>query len=155
MTDPSAANSTLKARITGAMKDAMRARDKPRLGAIRLILADIKRIEVDERIDVSDERVLVILDKMTKQRKDSETQFTAAGRDELAAIERAEMEVIAEFLPAALAESEIDALITAAVADTGAESMKDMGKVMGILKPQLQGRADMAAVSQRIKAQLG
>ena len=149
------ADTSLKTRLFDAMKDAMRAKDKPRLGAIRLILADIKRIEVDERIEVNDERVLVILDKMTKQRKDSETQFKDAGRDELAAIERAEIEVIAEFLPAALSDAEIDALINAAVADTGASSMKDMGKVMGILKPQLQGRADMGAVSQRIKAQLG
>ena len=149
------ADTSLKTRLFDEMKDAMRAKDKPRLGAIRLILADIKRIEVDERIEVNDERVLVILDKMTKQRKDSETQFKDAGRDELAAIERAEIEVIAEFLPAALSDAEIDALINAAVADTGASSMKDMGKVMGILKPQLQGRADMGAVSQRIKAQLG
>ena len=149
------ADTSLKTRLFDAMKDAMRAKDKPRLGAIRLILADIKRIEVDERIEINDERVLVILDKMTKQRKDSETQFKDAGRDELAAIERAEIEVIAEFLPAALSDAEIDALINAAVADTGASSMKDMGKVMGILKPQLQGRADMGAVSQRIKAQLG
>ena len=149
------ADTSLKTRLFDEMKDAMRAKDKPRLGAIRLILADIKRIEVDERIEINDERVLVILDKMTKQRKDSETQFKDAGRDELAAIERAEIEVIAEFLPAALSDAEIDALINAAVADTGASSMKDMGKVMGILKPQLQGRADMGAVSQRIKAQLG
>ena len=146
---------TLKARIFEAMKDAMRAKDKPRLGAIRLILADIKRIEVDERIEITDDRILVILDKMTKQRKDSETQYLNAGREELAAVERAEIEVIAEFLPTALSEAEIDSLIATAIADTGAASMKDMGKVMGILKPQLQGRADMAAVSQQIKAQLG
>lgn len=145
----------MKTRIFDAMKDAMRAKDKPRLGAIRLILAEIKRIEVDERIEIGDERVLAILDKMTKQRKDSETQYLEAGRDELAAVERAEIEVIAEFLPAALSEAQIDTLITAAIAEAGAESMKDMGKVMGILKPQLQGRADMGAVSQRIKTQLG
>ena len=146
---------TLKTRIFDAMKDAMRAKDKPRLGAIRLILADIKRIEVDERIEVSDERILVILDKMTKQRKDSETQFRDAGRDDLAILERAEIDVIAEFLPAALSDAEIDTLIGDAIASTEAASMKDMGKVMAILKPQLQGRADIGAVSQRIKAKLG
>ncbi len=146
---------TLKTRIFDAMKDAMRAKDKPRLGAIRLMLADIKRIEVDERIDVSDERILIILDKMTKQRKDSETQFRDAGRDDLAILEHAEIDVIAEFLPAALSDAEIDTLISDAITSTEAASMKDMGTVMTILKPQLQGRADIGAVSQRIKAKLG
>ncbi|MEX0624802.1 GatB/YqeY domain-containing protein [Saccharospirillum sp.] len=147
--------SELKQQITEAMKDAMRARDKVRLGTVRLILSELKRVEVDERIDVDDARVLVILDKMNKQRRDSIAQYETAGRDDLAAIEREEMEVIATFLPAALSQDEIDALIETAIADTGAEGMQDMGKVMGVLKPQLQGRADMAAVSKLIKARLG
>ena len=146
---------TLKTQITEAMKDAMRARDKQRLGAIRLMLADIKRIEVDERIDVDDDRVLVILDKMSKQRRDSITQFDAAGRGDLSAQEHAELKVIAEFLPAALSEQELDEMISSAIAESKAESMRDMGKVMAILKPQVQGRGDMGAVSKKIKAQLG
>lgn len=147
--------SELKQQITEAMKDAMRARDKVRLGTVRLILSELKRVEVDERVDVDDARVLAILDKMNKQRRDSIAQYETAGRDDLAAIEREEMEVIATFLPAALSEDEINALIDTAIADTCAEGMQDMGKVMGVLKPQLQGRADMAAVSKLIKAQLG
>lgn len=147
--------SELKQQITEAMKDAMRARDKVRLGTVRLILSELKRVEVDERIDVDDARVLAILDKMNKQRRDSIAQYETAGRDDLAAIEREEMEVIATFLPAALSEDEINALIDTAIADTGAAGMQDMGKVMGVLKPQLQGRADMAAVSKLIKARLG
>ncbi|WP_127556179.1 GatB/YqeY domain-containing protein [Saccharospirillum alexandrii] len=147
--------SELKQQITEAMKDAMRAKDKVRLGTVRLILAELKRVEVDERVDVDDARVLAILDKMNKQRRDSIAQYETAGRDDLAAIEREEMEVIATFLPAALSEAEINALIDTAIADTGAAGMQDMGKVMGVLKPQLQGRADMAAVSKLIKARLG
>ena len=147
--------SELKQQITAAMKDAMRARDKVRLGTIRLILAELKRVEVDERIEVDDARVLAILDKMNKQRRDSIAQYETAGRDDLAAIEREEMEVIATFLPAALSQEDIATLIETAIADTGAAGMQDMGKVMGILKPQLQGRADMAAVSKLIKARLG
>lgn len=147
--------SELKQQITEAMKDAMRARDKVRLGTVRLILAELKRVEVDERIDVDDARVLAILDKMNKQRRDSIAQYETAGRDDLAAIEREEMEVIATFLPAALSEDQINALIDTAIADTGAAGKQDMGKVMGVLKPQLQGRADMAAVSKLIKARLG
>lgn len=147
--------SELKQQITEAMKDAMRARDKVRLGTVRLILAELKRVEVDERVDVDDARVLAILDKMNKQRRDSIAQYETAGRDDLAAIEREEMEVIATFLPAALSDEEINTLIDTAIADTGAEGMQDMGKVMGVLKPQLQGRADMAAVSKLIKARLG
>lgn len=146
--------SELKQQITEAMKDAMRAREKARLGTIRLILAELKRIEVDERIELDDARVLAVLDKMNKQRRDSIEQFDAAGRDDLAAIEREEMEVIATFLPAALSEDDINALIQDAIATTGATSMQDMGKVMGLLKPKVQGRADMGAVSQKIKAQL-
>ncbi|MBT5293317.1 MAG: GatB/YqeY domain-containing protein [Cellvibrionales bacterium] len=136
------------------MKAAMRAKDKPTLGTIRLILADLKRIEVDERIDVDNDRVIVVLDKMLKQRRDSIEQYRAADREDLAVIEETEMVVIQTFLPAQLSEQEIADLITAAISASGAESMKDMGKVMGILKPQLQGRADVGAVSGKIKAAL-
>lgn len=146
--------SPLKARLTDAMKAAMRAQEKPRLGAIRLILADIQRIEVDERCTVDDTRILAILDKMTKQRRDSMQQFQDANRPELAAQEQFELEIIAEFLPPALSEQEIDTLIAQAIATSGAESVRDMGKVMAILKPQIQGRADMGAVGQRIKSLL-
>ena len=145
---------SLKAEINNAMKDAMRAKDKPRLGAIRLIQAEVKRIEVDERIEIDDQRLIAIMDKMIKQRRDSITQYEAAGRDELAAIEIAEIEVIQEFLPTALTEHEIDQLVQAAIASTGAESMRDMGKVMGMLKPQIQGRADAGAVSASVKKAL-
>ncbi len=145
---------TLKARIYEAMKAAMRAKDKQRLGTIRLIQAEIKRIEVDERIEVDDARLLAVLDKMCKQRRDSIQQYTDAGRTELAEIEIAEINVIQDFLPAQLSEEELNNMIAAAVSSTGAESMKDMGKVMGILKPQLQGRADMGEVSKLIKSQL-
>lgn len=145
---------TLKAQITEAMKDAMRARDKDRLGAIRLIQAEIKRIEVDERIDVDDERMLVVLDKMIKQRRDSINQYQNAGRQELADKEQAEIEVIQGFLPAQLSDRELDELVSRAISESGAESMKDMGKVMAILKPQVQGRADIGAVSQNVKARL-
>ena len=145
---------SMKEQIKNTMKEAMRAKDKPRLGAIRLIQADIKRIEVDERIEVDDARVLAILDKMVKQRRDSITQYEAAARQELADIEIAEISVIQEFLPTALTFEEITAMIEDAVAQTGAASMADMGKVMGILKPQIQGRADGGAVSGRVKAAL-
>jgi len=144
----------LKQSLTEAMKDAMRAKDKERLGAIRLILAEIKRIEVDERVEIEDDRVLAILDKMVKQRKDSAEQYRQAGREDLAAIEDAEIRVIQGFLPAALSDEELDRLIKMAVEQSGASSMQDMGKVMGVLKPQVQGRADMGAVSQKVKAQL-
>ncbi|MEJ6773487.1 MAG: GatB/YqeY domain-containing protein [Porticoccaceae bacterium] len=145
---------SMKQQINDAMKAAMRAKDKPRLGAIRLIQADIKRIEVDERIEVDDARVLAILDKMVKQRRDSITQYEDAGRQELADIEIAEITVIQDFLPTALSDDEIAAMVAAAVAETGAASMADMGKVMGILKPQIQGRADGGAVSGLVKAAL-
>jgi len=145
---------SMKQKINDAMKAAMRAKDKPRLGAIRLIQADIKRIEVDERIEVDDARVLAILDKMVKQRRDSITQYEDAGRQELADIEIAEIAVIQDFLPTALSDDEIAAMVAAAVAETGAASMADMGKVMGILKPQIQGRADGGAVSGLVKAAL-
>jgi uncharacterized protein YqeY len=145
---------SLKAEINNAMKDAMRAKDKPRLGAIRLIQAEVKRIEVDERIEIDDQRLVAIMDKMVKQRRDSITQYEAAGRDELAAIEIAEIEVIQDFLPTALTAQEIVELIQAAITATGAESMRDMGKVMGILKPQIQGRADAGVVSAGVKKAL-
>ena len=145
---------SMKTQLTDAMKDAMRARDKPRLSAIRLMLSEVKRIEVDERIEISDERLIAILDKMIKQRRDSITQYEAAGRQELADIEIGEISVIQEFLPVALTEDEISAMITAAIGATGAESMRDMGKVMGILKPQIQGRADGGVVSGLVKSAL-
>ena len=132
----------------------MKARDKARLGALRLIMADFKRIEVDERIELDDERVLVILDKMTKQRKDSQQQFEDAGREDLAQQEALEIAVIAEFLPEQLSDDEVSALVKSAIAETGAVSMQDMGKVMAIVKPQVQGKADMGSVSGLVKAQL-
>lgn len=147
--------SELKAAINNAMKEAMKAREKERLGTIRLIMSEFKRIEVDERIELDDARVLAILDKMLKQRRDSVTQYEAAGREDLASVERAEMAVINEFLPEALSDDEIAALIREAVAASGASSVRDMGAVMAILKPKLQGRADIAVVSQKIKAALG
>lgn len=145
---------TLKDQITSDMKDAMRAKEKERLGTIRLVLAAIKQREVDERIELDDTQVLAVLDKMVKQRRDSIKQYRDAGREELAAVEESEINVIQHYLPAALSESEIDALIEQAVAATGAAGMQDMGKVMGQLKPQLQGRADMGQVSGKIKARL-
>jgi uncharacterized protein YqeY len=141
-------------RVTAEVKVAMRARDKPRLGALRLIMADFKRVEVDERIELDDERVVVILDKMTKQRKDSFKQFEDAGREDLANQEALEIAVIAEFLPDQLSDDEVSGLVKAAIAETGAASMQDMGKVMAIVKPQVQGKADMGAVSGLVKAQL-
>jgi len=136
------------------MKDAMRARQKERLRTIRLMLAEFKRIEVDERIELDDARALAILDKMLKQRRDSISQYTAAGRDDLAAVEAAEIDVIEEFLPAALTDVEINQLLSAAVTETGAASVRDMGSVMALLKPQLQGRADVGSVSQLVKQRL-
>lgn len=147
-------DATLKARLTEAMKAAMRAQEKARLGAIRLMLAEIKRVEVDERIELDDARVLAILDKMIKQRRDSIQQFESAGRTDLVDIEAGELAVIQEFLPRALDEAELELLIDDAMRESGAVAMKDMGKVMAILKPQVQGRADMGLVSQRIKARL-
>jgi uncharacterized protein YqeY len=146
--------SELKQRLTDSMKDAMRAKEKERLGTIRLVLAELKRIEVDERIDLNDARVLSVLDKMSKQRRDSIAQFEAAGREDLAATELFELEVISTFLPAAMTEDEINRLIEDAVQSTGAQSMADMGKVMGLIKPKAAGRADMAEISKIIKAKL-
>lgn len=145
---------TLKSRLRDEMKAAMRAKDKQRLSTIRLIQAEIKRIEVDERIDVDDDRVLVVMDKMCKQRRDSIQQYTDAGRIELADIEAAEIVVIQEFLPSQLNQQELTDMVADAVASSSAESMKDMGKVMAILKPKLQGRADIGEVSKLIKAKL-
>ena len=146
--------STLKAQIHDAMKAAMRAQDKARLSTIRLIQSDIKRIEVDERIEVDDARLLAILDKMVKQRRESIAQFQAASRQDLVDKESAEVTVIQEFLPKALTADEINALIGDAIAASGASSMQDMGKVMAILKPQVQGRADVAEVSKLVKARI-
>ena len=144
----------LKARIQDDMKAAMKGGDKPRLAVIRLIMAAIKQREVDERIELDDEQVLVVLDKMVKQRRDSIKQYSDAGRDDLADVEKAEVEIIQEYLPEALSEDEIGAIIDQAIADTGASSMKDMGKVMGKVKPQVQGRGDMGAVSALVKQKL-
>jgi uncharacterized protein len=146
--------SALKQQISEAMKDAMRAKEKARLGTIRLALSEIKRVEVDERIDPDDARITSILDKMVKQRRESIKQFEAAKRDELVAQEKFEIEVLQEFLPQALSEEELDAIIAAALSDSGAQGMQDMGKVMGIIKPQVIGRADMGSVSAKIKAAL-
>lgn len=140
--------------IKEAMKDAMRAKEKARLTTIRLVLSAVKQIEVDTRSELDDAAVLAILDKMVKQRRESIKMYEEAGRQELADIEHAEIEVLQTFLPKQLTSEEIDALIADAISKTGAESMKDMGKVMGMLKPQLQGRADMGPVSGKIKAQL-
>lgn len=147
--------SLLKARIKDDMKAAMRAKDKERLKVVRMILAAIKQIEVDERIELDDERVVVTLDKMLKQRRESIKQFNEAGRTDLTEIEEFEVLVLKDFLPQALTEQEIDDMVTKAVSDSSAESIKDMGKVMGILKPQMLGRADMSVVSSVIKAKLG
>ncbi|MBT8117434.1 MAG: GatB/YqeY domain-containing protein [Gammaproteobacteria bacterium] len=145
---------SLKDRIQQDMKDAMRAKEKSRLGTIRLILAAIKQREVDERIELDDTQVIAVLDKMTKQRRESISQFEPAGRDDLVAQENAELEIIRPYLPEALGEDELNALIDAAMEATGASSIKDMGKVMGQLKPKIQGRADMGAVSALIKSRL-
>ena len=146
---------SLKDRITEDMKTAMRAGDKSRLGAIRMVLAAIKQKEVDERISVDDESVLVILEKMLKQRRESLSQFSDAGRKDLAQREQEEIDVISAYMPEPLGEAELDALITEAISESGAESMRDMGKVMAIVKSRAQGRADMSAVSARVKASLG
>jgi uncharacterized protein YqeY len=145
---------TLKQQLTEDMKTAMRGGDKDRLGVIRLMLAAIKQHEVDDRVEQTDAMVLATLEKMMKQRKDSVSQFDAAGRDDLAAIERAEMAVLETYLPAKLNEAEIDALIAAAIGETGASSPRDMGKVVAAVKEKAAGRADMAVVSGKIKARL-
>ena len=144
----------LVARIKASMKEAMKARAKERLATIRLILADFKRVEVDERIEIDDVRALLILDKMVKQRRDSATQFQDAGRDELAAIEIAEIAIIQEFLPKQLSDDEIIAMIDDALGAIEVKGMAAMGALMGAIKPKLQGRADMGAVSKIVKAKL-
>jgi uncharacterized protein len=150
-----ASRMSLKQQLTDDMKTAMRASDRERLGVIRLILAAVKQREVDERIELDDTQVLSVLEKMLKQRKDSVSQYAAAGREDLANVERAEMVVIETYMPAKLSDAEIDALIDAAIAETGASSARDMGKVVGALKGKVAGRADMGQVSGRIKARLG
>jgi uncharacterized protein len=147
-------NPPLTETIKAAMKAAMKARDKDRLGTIRLIQSEFKRIEVDERIELDDARVLVVLDKMIKQRRDSAQQYQAAGREELAAQEDREIAVIQEFLPAQLSDAELEAMVDAAIAAAGGSGMQAMGTVMAELKPKLQGRADIGAVSKLVKARL-
>ncbi|HXG27385.1 MAG TPA: GatB/YqeY domain-containing protein [Nevskiales bacterium] len=145
---------SLKDQIQNDMKAAMRGGDKARLGVIRLIASAIKQREVDERITLDDTAVMAILEKMIKQRRDSIAQFQAGGRPELAAAEQAEIAILQAYLPAALSEAELDAIIQTAIAESGAAGIKDMGKVMGLVKPKVQGRADMGAVSAKIKAKL-
>jgi uncharacterized protein YqeY len=145
----------LKDRITEDMKTAMRAGEKERLGTIRLILAAVKQREVDERITLDDTQVLAVLEKMVKQRREAISQFESGGRADLVAKESAEVALLQAYLPAQMSGAEIDALITQAIASTGASSIKDMGKVMGVVKAQAQGRADMGALSARIKQKLG
>jgi uncharacterized protein YqeY len=145
---------TLKERITEDMKAAMRAGEKDRLAAIRMILAGIKQREVDERITLDDAQVLAVLEKMLKQRRESITQFEAGGRQDLVARESAEVTLLQGYMPAQLSDAELDQIINEAIASSGAKSMKDMGKVMAAVKARAQGRADMAAVSARIKARL-
>lgn len=141
-------------RINEDMKTALRARDKQKLGAIRLMLAEIRQREIDTRTSLDDADVLAILDKMVKQRRESIAQYEAAGRDDLAAQERFELDVLQSYLPVPLSDTEIERLVEAAVSETGAASARDMGKVMARLKPQVQGRADMAAISARVKLRL-
>jgi uncharacterized protein YqeY len=145
----------LKQQLNDDMKTAMKAGEKDRLGVIRLVNAAIKQREVDERITLDDTQVLAVLEKMLKQRKDSVTQYEAAAREDLAAVERYEIGVIQAYLPAQLSASEIEAIVAKAIADSGAASAKDMGKVVGLIKPQLAGRADMGAVSALVKQKLG
>lgn len=147
-------SSTLKPQLTTDMKSSMKSGDKKRLGVIRLMLAAIKQIEVDERIELDDTRILAVLDKMAKQRRESISHYSDAGRDDLVAVEQAEIEIIQEYLPEALSEAEINDLVEQSITATGASTIKDMGKLMGVLKPQLQGRADMGKVSQLIKSRL-
>ena len=146
---------SLKARITDDMKIAMRAKDAPRLGTIRLLLAAMKQKEVDERVELADADIVVIIDKMIKQRRDSIAQFEKGARQDLADQEKFELGILQSYMPQALSDAEIDAEIAAAMQATGAKMMADMGKVMAALKPKLAGRADMAKVSTQIKAKLG
>lgn len=143
-----------KLQLTEDMKTAMRGGDKHKLGVIRLMLAAVKQREVDERVELDDAQVLAVLEKMLKQRKDSISQYEAASREDLAEVERAEITVIEAYLPSKLSEAELDALIEAAIAETGASSARDMGKVVGVIKAKAAGRADMGVASARIKARL-
>ena len=143
---------SLKEQIQQDMKAAMKSGDKARLGTIRLILAAIKQREVDERIELDDAQVIAVLDKMAKQRRESITQYQAANRDDLAQKEQAELEIILSYLPQPLEDSEIEALVQSAIEESGANSLKEMGKVMALLKPKIQGRADMGQVSAKVKA---
>ncbi len=145
---------SLKEKITEDMKAAMRAKESDRLATIRLLTAAIKQREVDERIELSDDQVLVVIEKMIKQRKDSITQFEAGGRQDLADIEKAEMAVLSAYMPAQMSDAEVQAEVQAAVAQVGAAGPQDMGKVMGVLKGKLAGRADMTAVSAMVKTAL-
>jgi uncharacterized protein YqeY len=145
---------TLKAKITDDMKDAMRAKDAARLSTIRMLLAAVKQREVDERKELADAEVVAVIDRMIKQRRDSISQFEAGNRPDLAAAEKAEVEILASYMPQPLAEAEIDALIAAAIASTGAAGAGGMGKVMAVLKPKLAGRADLGAVSAKVKSRL-
>ncbi len=145
---------SLKEKISDDMKAAMRAKESGKLATIRLIIAAIKQKEVDERIELGDEQVLAVIEKMIKQRKDSITQFEAGGRQDLADIEKAEMAVLSDYMPAQMSDAEVQAEVAAAVAQVGAAGPQDMGKVMGVLKGKLAGRADMTAVSAQVKAAL-
>ncbi|TYL47108.1 GatB/YqeY domain-containing protein [Marinomonas sp. IMCC 4694] len=147
--------SDLKKHISDTLKTAMRAKEKQRVTVIRTILSECKKIEVDERIELDDARVLAVLDKMNKQRKDSNQQFIDGGRDDLALIEQEEMVIISEFLPTPLTDDEVGEIVKAAIIETGASTMQQMGAVMALVKPQVQGRADMAQISKQVKAQLG
>ena len=146
--------SDLRGRVSDAIKAAMKARDKPRVGVLRLISSEIKRIEVDERRELPDADVIAVLNKMLKQRNDSESQFRAAGRVDLADQEAYEITLIKEFMPEALSEAQLDELIRGAIASAGATTLRDMGKVMSVLRETVQGRADMTVVSARVKALL-
>ena len=146
--------SQLKQLITNDMKLAMKAKDKSALKAIRMILGAIKQKEIDDRIELDDAQVLVVIQKMVKQRKDSISQFSDAGRTDLVEVEESELVIINNYMPEQLSDDEVDTAVTKAIADSGSDSMKDMGKLMGILKVQLDGKADMGAVSQLIKAKL-
>ena len=146
--------STLKLKLQSDMKSSMKAGDKARLSVIRLMLAAINQIEVDERIELDDSRITAVLDRMTKQRRESIEHFSRASRDDLIAIEEYELQIIREYLPEPLSEAEINTLVEQSIQTSGASSIKDMGRVMGLLKPQLQGRADMKKVSQLIKSRL-
>lgn len=146
---------TLKEQLSDDMKSALRAHDRERLSVLRMLLAALQQREIDERIELDDAGVLAVIDKMVKQRRDAETQYRAAGRAELADAENAEVDVLEAYLPPALAEAELGALIDAAIAASSAAGVRDMGRVMAALKPQVQGRADMGAVSAAVRQRLG